>query len=160
MPATSTAFDDETLALIDATLEHVNEEHGDTVLLLANHLADQPGALGRARFAGADPHGVDVHLAALDGSGERRLRLAFDEPAPDAGVLQGLVLTAIGAARAAAPADLPLTSLEQELASVETIRTHPAHVDAVRTLTPTLLEVTLGGLHGFSVPAPTPSSTC
>lgn len=70
---------DQVLSDADAEriVTHMNEEHADDVLLLAQVYADATGAT-EARMTGIDAEGID--LVATVGGNEEELRVAFDEP--------------------------------------------------------------------------------
>lgn len=132
-------------AAVDETMEHFNEHHADTVLLVARHL--RAGALD-ARIDRADRRGVTfaIHTRSQH-AGE--VHLPFPTPVDEAHEVQGHLLAALAAARAAAHSDEPLTSLERELQITRSLTTVHGRVGAVRRLTPALLEVTLTGFTGY-----------
>ena len=147
-------FDDpEVAAAIVETVEHFNEDHGDTVLLVAVHLAGHPGPLpGEARIVGVAPSGVTFERT-HDGRSHLS-RLDLDPPLADPFGVYDAVLAAIGEARASAAEGTPLTSLERELAATSALRAQPGTVRAVRPLTPTLLELDVDGLDDMLQVAP------
>jgi NADPH-dependent ferric siderophore reductase len=144
-------FPAEVLDEIDETVEHVNAQHPDAVVLLACHLDGHPTGETRpvdAEITGVDPAGVDFSV--LDSSGWRTIRLAFPEPVSDPAAVQAHVFGVLLEARAAVGDTVPLTSLERDLSASTELSTHPARVLSRRELTPHLLEVRLGGLEGFA----------
>jgi NADPH-dependent ferric siderophore reductase len=147
-------FDDPVVvAAIVETVEHFNEDHGDTVLLVAGHLAGgDPRSPGEARIVGVGPSGVTFER--LHDGRAHVARLELDPPLSDPFGIYDAVLLAVGAARAAAPEGVPLTSLERELAATSSLRAQPGTVRAVRPLTPTLLELDLEGLDDMVQVAP------
>lgn len=62
---------------VDRIVGHMNEEHADDVLLLAQAYADATDAT-EARMTGIDAEGLDL-VATVDGD-EKTLRIPFDEP--------------------------------------------------------------------------------
>lgn len=131
----------------DATREHLNEEHADTVLFLARSYG-APSATAAA-ITGADLLGVD-----LDVDGTTR-RIAFAEPAASPDAVWDQALALLARARAAAPADDALTSLERDYANSASARVHVTRVVRARQITPHLRELTFaGGLDGFRLLAP------
>lgn len=84
-------------ALVARMLGHMNEDHGDSVLDYARHLAAVPEARS-ARMTEIDSAGFGVE--AETEHGPRQLRLAFDEPISDAaGARKALVAMAKRARR-------------------------------------------------------------
>jgi NADPH-dependent ferric siderophore reductase len=141
-------FDDaEAAAAVAETAEHLNEDHADTVLFLARHLARHLAgapAVVDARITRVSPDGVTFELVLDDGVEE--VSLPLDPPAADRFDVYEAVVAAIGGARAAAPGAAPLTSLERDVAATSALRAQPGTVRSVRSLTPVLLEVEVEGL--------------
>lgn len=135
-------FDASTTDEAARLIEHLNDHHADTVLLVARHL--EP-TLARGELAAVDPGGVDFSGVLEDGTATTA-RLEFPDRVFESHEVQGHLLAAVHAARAAAPPDLPLTSLEAELAATTALPTVHGVVVGTRRLTPSLIEVTVGGL--------------
>jgi putative heme iron utilization protein len=77
-PETQSPF---TAEQVDGMLEHMNDDHADSVLLYVHYYARRPGAEA-ARMTGIDAWGMDIE-ATFDGHAEH-VRIAFDEPLTDA----------------------------------------------------------------------------
>lgn len=137
-------FDVETREQIGALLEHLNGNHTDTVLLVARHL--EPRTTD-AELESIDP--VGARFAVRSDAGAATVRLEFTEPAWSASDVRQHLIAAVGAARADADPGTPLTSLESELRSTASLPTVHGFVQRVQRLTPTLLEVTVAGLHDY-----------
>ena len=113
-----TTLDDATAAAVEATLDHLNENHADTVLFVARHLA--PGVVD------AEVVRVDRTAAVFgvrDGVEVREVRLVFPAPIEAAHEVQTHFFATLAAARAAASTDEPLTSLEREMQLTASLRT-------------------------------------
>jgi NADPH-dependent ferric siderophore reductase len=147
--ATST-LDAEEAALVEASLEHVNGHHPDTVLFVARHLWGPH--LSAAELLGADPTGID--LAVVERGDRRVARITFESRATTAHEVDAHLYGLLAEARAAAGDDVALTSLEAEAAAVGTIPVHLVRLVARRQLTPDLLELELRGDGGLAQPAP------
>jgi NADPH-dependent ferric siderophore reductase len=143
---TTATFPPQVATQISEAIAHVNDEHPDTVLLLARHVAVLPEATA-AEIDAADPLGVDLRLVVDDTTVEARL--TFAEEVNGAEQLQAQVYVAILEARAAVGDSQPLTSLESDFAKAASVPTHPARILSVDRLTPAILEVRLGGLTQF-----------
>lgn len=142
---TSAPFDAIAQASIDATTEHLNSNHADTVLLLARYL--HPDAV-------VAEIGVVTRLAAtlLVRSGSHtahEVPLLFPAEVVESHEVQQHLLATLAAARSAAGTDEPLTSLEQEMQATASLRTVHGTIVSVRRLVPGLLEVTLGGFTDY-----------
>ncbi len=145
MLARSATFDEAAAAAIEATIDHLNDDHADTVLLVARHLV--PGALD-AELVRVDR--VAATFSIRHGRGAQAdVQLRFPSPAGTAHEAQGHLLAAVGEARAALDASVPLTSLERELRATAALATMHGRVAGVRRLTPNLLEATLAGFEGY-----------
>lgn len=139
----ATTFDPVVAAAIDEIVEHVNGHHDDTIALVALGAATQQGVV--AQIVGVDPEGVSVDV----GRPPERTRHSFAEPVSSAEGFQAAMFTALIEARDAVGDAVALTSLELELAR-DAIPMHQTHVVSSHPLTPTLLEVVVGGLGGFA----------
>ncbi|MEM9224544.1 MAG: pyridoxamine 5'-phosphate oxidase family protein [Pseudomonadota bacterium] len=73
--------------------EHMDEDHADAMELMATRLGDGPP--GEWRAVGLDPLGIDM------ANGEQVLRVEFDEPATNGGMLRRALKTLTDRARAA-----------------------------------------------------------
>ncbi len=138
-------FDPDARASLDETIEHLNDNHADTVLFVARHLrADVVDAeIGRA-----DRTGVTFAVRTSSQVADR-IRLTFPSPVMEAHEVQGQLLAAMAAARAAAAPEEPLTSLEHELQVTRALTTAHGRIASVRRLTPNLLEITVSGFGGY-----------
>jgi NADPH-dependent ferric siderophore reductase len=134
-------FEPAVQAAIDATIDHLNGNHADTVLLLARHLR---------------PDAVDAEISTVDrlaatfvirdqSPASHAVPLGFPAPVCEAHEVQEHLLAALTEARAAADPSEPLTSLERELQATAALPTVHGRVVSVGRLTSNLLEVTLGG---------------
>ncbi|MGE3962263.1 MAG: siderophore-interacting protein [Dehalococcoidia bacterium] len=146
-------FDPEVTVKVREIVEHANDEHGDTVLLLARYGLDRPRTARDAQVIALDPTGVD--LAIVDGAGGREVaRLPFPTTAT-ADTLIPLFIGATMQARSAAPPDEPLTVLEEELAEDASRKNLITSVARVRQVSPNIREVTFaGGLGRYGRRAP------
>lgn len=81
------------LALAAEAVAHLNADHREALALYATRLLGE--AAGAWRALDLDPHGLDLAC------GERTARLAFPQPAADAGALRGLLRDLADTARAA-----------------------------------------------------------
>jgi len=146
MPATD--LDNDAIADLDVTIEHLNANHADSVLLVARYAAGCVEA-DDAELSGVDREGVDLDVRI----GDRRVpvRWSFGEVVGSAAEVRAQLEGAIGAARSAAGDRMPITSIEQERREQALIPTCYTAVAAVRWLNGGLLEVELaGGLDEFA----------
>ena len=89
---------------------HLNGQHPGTVLLLARHApGGSPDAID-AVLTDADADGLAVRATTRDGTAD--LRLALPE-GPD---VRGRIAALLAQVRAGLPGDVPLTSLEEQMA--------------------------------------------
>lgn len=143
----STALAEDVLVQLDATLEHFNGNHADTLLLLARFAAGCPEA-DDAEAVAIDAAGID--LAVRVHGERRRARLDFPSTVATLADVQAQFFGRLDEARATAGSSIPLTSLERELDSTATLPTFITGVAEVRSLTPNLREVVFaGGLDAF-----------
>ncbi|MCB1002091.1 MAG: SIP domain-containing protein [Acidimicrobiales bacterium] len=138
------ALDDATAAAIEATLDHLNDNHADTVLFVARHLA--PG-VDDAEVVRVDR--TAAVFAVRDAGTTSEVRLEFPRPIDAAHEVQGHFFATLAAARAEAPADAALTSLEREMQLTATLRTVHGRVSAIERIAPALLQVTLTGFDDY-----------
>jgi NADPH-dependent ferric siderophore reductase len=140
----------EHVSLIEATFDHINDEHPDTVLLVARHLGAVEAT--SARLLTADALGVDISVE--EPAGPRAIRLELAAPIGSPEELQGQLMVTLADARAAVGDDQPLTSLEQQFAATTTIPVHEVELVARRQVTPTMIEIDLVGGPGLAPPGP------
>lgn len=130
-----------------ATLEHLNDEHDDTVRFLAAAYCDDVD-VRRAELTRVDHAGLTARLVTADGDAVVR-QLAFETRAESAEDAQLQFYALLTAARQRCD-DAELTSLERELSGVRTIATFVTRVSAVGDVNPRLREITVeGGLGRF-----------
>jgi NADPH-dependent ferric siderophore reductase len=139
---------DQVLTQLEATLEHFNGNHADTILLLARFGAGRPEA-DDAEAVAVDSGGIDF---AVRVRGEpTTARLEFPSAMSTYADLQDCFLAKVTEARATAGELMPITSLERELQNRGSLPTHIAEVVEVRGLTPNLVEIVLeGGFDEFN----------
>jgi hypothetical protein len=90
---------------------HLNGQHPGTVLLLARHAPGGRPDAAEAELTGADDGGLTVTATVPDGAVTLRLAL------PDGPDARARVAALLRLTRAALPDDMPLTSLELQLAA-------------------------------------------
>ena len=125
-------------------LDHVGDEHADTVLLVARALGDQPDARS-VEIVGVGPGGLRLSVERADGS-VRPVQVPFASPARTSLEIYGAVMGLVAAARGVAGESEPLTSVEAEFLEDQGMTTVAATVSARRLVAPGLLEITLAGL--------------
>jgi NADPH-dependent ferric siderophore reductase len=138
-------FEPAARAVIDATIDHLNDNHADTVLLVARRL--RPDAVA-AEIATVDRFAASFVIRDRT-QASHAVPLVFPTPIDEPHEVQEHLLAALAAARAAANAVEPLTSLEREMQVTASLPTVHGHVVSVGRLAPNLLEVTLGGFAGY-----------
>ncbi|WP_370328473.1 SIP domain-containing protein [Euzebya sp.] len=149
-----TGFDQESAAVLAEVADHFNGDHADTVGLMALGAGFSPSEVHSAEIAGVDPHGLDLWVRRTDGV-HGPVRLPFDAERPDVDAVRADVFGLIARTRTAVGERVPLTSIEEELASTQDLATFVTTVSAVRDLTPGMRELTVrGGLEGFAPIAP------
>jgi NADPH-dependent ferric siderophore reductase len=132
---------------LEELIEHFNANHADTVLFLVRHAATRDDA-GDAEVIRIDRLGIDFDIVA--GGAPDTARLEFPEPASTATEVHERVLRAVGEARAGVGDRVPLTSLEDELASTRSLPTFVSQVAQITDRSPNVREIVLeGGLDGF-----------
>lgn len=137
----------EVVVEVEATIEHFNANHPDTVLLLARFAAGCEAAID-AEATAVDSEGVDFVVRLPDGRGSARL--TFDGPVSTSAEVSTQVMARIGIARQSAGDTVPLTSMEEEMSTTGSLGTYPARVTSVRDLTPNLREIIVtGDFDGF-----------
>lgn len=138
------SFDEVAQAQVDFVVDHLNANHADTVLLVARHLVPMADD---AELVAVDPAGASFEVRSA--GGVARARLGFSARAADVDDAQRQLLAAVGVARTAVGPDVPLTSLEIEMAVTAQLATVHGRIRSVRPVTPNLVEVTVGGLAGY-----------
>jgi NADPH-dependent ferric siderophore reductase len=141
-------FDPTVAREVAHVLDHLNEGHGDTILLMATFAGGVAGLVS-AVLERADRSGVVIRGRQGDGS-STLVRLLFsgrpDSLLTTRAELFGLLRTA----RSLAGTALPLTSLEQELEQTAHLHTYVTTVEQVDDVTPGLRRIVVrGGLDGF-----------
>ena len=81
-------------------IAHLNEDHADSLLEMAQVLGGRPEA-SAARCVGADSTGLD--LVATTAAGEVAVRIPYDEPISEPGELRKATVALAQAARAGRP---------------------------------------------------------
>jgi NADPH-dependent ferric siderophore reductase len=122
-------------------IEHLHEEHEDSLLFVARVLGKRPQARAAA-VRRVDSRGVDVEIT--DPEGTHQARIDFAEPVTEpialTGALLGLALQA--RAESGQPGQ---TSAERQLAQMAAIRTFLTTVSAVEDVHPHLRRITFAG---------------
>jgi NADPH-dependent ferric siderophore reductase len=135
------AFDDEQALAVDETVELMNASYPDTVRLMAHHLLGRP--VERAELLDVAPDGVQVRV---DGGGGREVaRITFPAAVATAVEVQAVLFGQLLEAREALGDQVPLTSLEREIAETASIPMHRTQVVSRRRLTANLVEVQVQG---------------
>ncbi|MAT06162.1 MAG: hypothetical protein CL424_14075 [Acidimicrobiaceae bacterium] len=146
---TFTGFSAEDEAELAFVLEHLEGNHADTLLFVASQARETDRSAWRAAtVTGLDRTGIEFLLQSDDG--ECRERLDFDAEATSLMDMQGQFFGLLIRARAAFPDD-PMSSLEEEFEQSTTIRTRVGSVVRSTRITPSFVEVTIGGLDGQAV---------
>lgn len=139
---TTTDLDAEIREMLDETIDHLNGNHADTVLLIARYVAGCPEA-DEAELANVDHAGVDLDVGV--GGARTLVRWSFPEAIESTDQVYDRLYGTIGIARAAAGDGVALTSIEQETVEQATIPTFYTSVTAVSRRTDALIELELGG---------------
>lgn len=143
----STELSDEDVIQLEATLEHFNGNHADTILLVARFGAGRADARD-AEATGADVRGIDFAIRTDSGDGVARLE--FPSPVTSLTGIQEQFLGTVVEARANAGERVPLTSLERELENRGTLPTHITEVVDATRVAPNLVEIVFeGGFESF-----------
>ena len=138
----TTSASDAIAGAAELLLAHVNNDHSDALLLIAQAVGGRTDAVA-ARATGVDGTGLD--LVAVDAAGtEVALRVDFPQPADDVFAVreQAIALTLLARERSGQPGQ---TALEQQAAELARIRTFVTSVVAARQLTPKVRRITFGG---------------
>lgn len=139
---TTTDLDAEIRTMLDETIEHLNGNHADTVLLIARYAAGFADAEA-AELAGVDHAGVDLDVRM--GSERSLMRWRFPQAIESTDQVYDRLYGAIGIARIAAGDEVPLTSIERETAERAEIPTFYSNVVSVSRVNEALLELQLSG---------------
>ncbi|MEM7341081.1 MAG: SIP domain-containing protein [Actinomycetota bacterium] len=142
---TVTGFTPEIGDDVQYVMEHLQGNHADTLVFIAQH--GPPGVRSATDVTVTDVDPGGLTMLVTDGGGASSRRIDFGDAVNSMSDLQGQMLGLLSAARAASP-DSPQTSIEREMAASASLETRIAVVTAVRPLTPSLMEITLGGGEG------------
>lgn len=137
MSTDTTDIDEQIAAVAAGIIDHVNGEHDDAVLLLAQVLGGRPDATAASVTA------IDSRRVRLEVHGDV-LDLAFAEPATQVAEVSERLIALVAVARAAAP-ERPLTSIEEHRDELRGIRTFFTSVARVRALSPGVRRITFAG---------------
>ena len=139
-------------AELELVLAHVNGEHADALLLIAQVLGGRESAV-EAGAVGVDRLGLE--LVATDAAGEHASRVEFPEPIDDLRGLhkQALALVTQARTQSGRPGT---TNLEREAAELSAIKTFITAVSAVQQVTPKVRRISFSGgdLERFAPLAP------
>ncbi|MGY1838232.1 MULTISPECIES: SIP domain-containing protein [unclassified Modestobacter] len=144
LPVVDVDLPPEEAAELAEGLDHVGDEHADTVLLVARVLGHQPDARS-AEILDVGPDGLRLSVAGADGS-DRPVPVPFATPARTSLEIYGALMGLVATARGVVGTSEPLTSIEVEHLEEQGMTTVLATVSASRLLAPNLLEITLAGL--------------
>ncbi|MEM9745359.1 MAG: DUF2470 domain-containing protein, partial [Actinomycetota bacterium] len=136
---------------LDMVVDHLNEEHDDTVLFVLRHVAateHDVRDVGDARLTRVTADGIGGAVITATGDQVDVLSPFAETPSSIDDVRMHL-FGLLSAARAVAPEDQPLTSLEAELTGASGITTSLAHVVRTTDVAPNIREITFGGLDEF-----------
>lgn len=125
---------------VDTVVDHLNADHGDAVTFLARHATGQ----GAARSATIDRIGSDHVRVTLELSDDAVAADLALRPFHDVAGLREQLLAMLGSARRAQP-DVPLTTIERELADYASLPTLPARVVAAEHLSPVVRRIVVRG---------------
>lgn len=120
------------------TINHLNNDHNDTVLFLGRTLGGEVDITG-AMIAEIDLRGVSLDL--LSPHGEVRRQINFDTQVEEASQVTEQMLNLVFKARSIAGGD-DLTSIELEL-TVGAIQTFVATVSGAKQISPSLRQITI-----------------
>jgi NADPH-dependent ferric siderophore reductase len=129
-------------------LQHLNEGHGDTIVMMARFAGGASGLVS-ATLERADRSGVLIRGRQGDGS-STLVRLLFSGRPDSLLTMRAQLFALLRTARTRAGATVPLTSLEQELEQTANLHTFVTAVEQVDDVTPALRRIVVrGGLDGF-----------
>ncbi|MEM8706520.1 MAG: siderophore-interacting protein [Actinomycetota bacterium] len=138
-----TGFSDTTTDELRHVIEHLEGNHGDTLVFIADAAATSGHWVNEVAVLELEPERVVLDLIGAHGS--LRHEIPFSEPIADMTGLQIQLFGLITQAREANP-DAPMTSIETELHGRAAIPTHVVTVAHARKVGETMVEVTLVGL--------------
>lgn len=141
--ASITGFSDTITDELHHVIEHLEGDHGDTLVFIADSTATSGRWVAEVVVRELEPTRVVLELIGEHGTIHQEV--PFTEPIEDMVGLQVQLFGLLTAAREAAP-DAPLTSIEEELQGRATIPTHVVSVAHVRPVGPTMTQITLTGL--------------
>lgn len=133
--------DDLIAAFAPMAIEHVNDEHEDSVLFFARVLSGRRGA-AKATVVGLDRTGLDAVVT--DPDGEHAVRVDFAEPVADPSGITGALFELMIRARRQS-GEPGTTSAERQMAEMAGIRTFLTSVSAVEDVHPHLRRITFAG---------------
>ncbi|MEE8603013.1 siderophore-interacting protein [Euzebya tangerina] len=143
---TITGFDDRAAGELQELTLHLNDEHTDTLALVAG----LPDPSDGASVVAVSPDVVTF----VDTNGGRH-NIAFAADVSSLETLQGEFMRLLGEARASAPPDLALTSLEEEFAATAGLPTLHTTVVAIEDVSAGMRQLTLrGGLEEYEPGSP------
>ncbi|MEM8902681.1 MAG: siderophore-interacting protein [Actinomycetota bacterium] len=142
--ATVQGFSPEIATDIQHVIEHIEGNHGDSLAFIASLATG--GTVGETRVARLDPDGVTFEHTARGG----RHRLDFGAPVASMPELQVQLFGFLTRARDETP-DHPVTSIEVELQTTQSLTTHRGTLVDRRLVAPNMVELTIGGLDGMPV---------
>ncbi|MEM9204232.1 MAG: siderophore-interacting protein, partial [Actinomycetota bacterium] len=143
-----TGFSDTVTDELHHVLEHLEGNHGDTLVFIADATATSAPWVEEVEVLQLDPGGMVLDLKWAHGNLHHDV--TFENPLTSMVDFQGQLFGMLTLAREANP-DAPLTSIEQELQGRATIGTHRVTVTAATRVSPTMVELTLSGLDGVEV---------
>jgi len=121
-------------------LDHLNDDHADSLLLVARAQGGHPEATG-ARAVGVDRLGLDL---VVDDATAAPVRVAFGAPAEDTTRVREEAVALVAEAKAITGSTGP-TTFEAERAAMNTIPTWITRVVRVEPRSPHLRRITFGG---------------
>ncbi|MEM9464864.1 MAG: siderophore-interacting protein [Actinomycetota bacterium] len=144
-----TGFSDTVTDELHHVLEHLEGNHGDTLVFIADATAPSSNPwVNEVEVVELDPDGMVLDL--IGPHGKLRHDVEFTTPLSGMMDLQAQLFGLLTQARTANP-DAPLTSIEEEIQGRATIRTHVVTVAARREVSPSMVEITLAGLDEVEV---------
>jgi NADPH-dependent ferric siderophore reductase len=135
---TTTESEDSVAVTASSILDHINGQHDDAILFIARVLGDRPEATS------AVARSLDINGMSLQVDADQVLRFEFAEPATGVDDLGLRLMTLVARARELAP-DAPLTSIEDQRAEIDAIKTFFTTVRRVEQRSPGLRRITFGG---------------
>lgn len=136
-------FEDDITNELELAIEHIEGDHGDTVLFI-----------GRHGFSPSLPEAEDAYLRRIEPTGltmavsvggdTQDRHVSFPQEITSLPELQGQLLGLLAGARGTQP-DYELTSIEAELQKRDTLQTYVGQVKKAHRLTPNIVELTIAG---------------